>query len=117
LSAQLSFLRAASKSCNLAKLVSPVRAGVVSWRMGDLPDGMFFRQCLMPYTRWSPNSTPLKTHQFEIDTYGVVVGLIFYSFCTQLQCNAVFITPFPYHFWKPVTVEECLAQAKLYHLA
>jgi hypothetical protein len=22
----------------------------------------------MPYTRWSPNFTPLKTHQFEIDT-------------------------------------------------
>jgi hypothetical protein len=22
----------------------------------------------MPYTRWSPNLTPLKTHQFEIDT-------------------------------------------------
>ena len=23
----------------------------------------------MPYTRWSPNFTPLKTHQFEIDTH------------------------------------------------
>src|SRR5215813_15116945 len=24
----------------------------------------------MPYTRWSPNFTPLKTHQSEIDTHG-----------------------------------------------
>src|SRR5215510_12613343 len=23
----------------------------------------------MPYTRWSPNFTPLKTHQSEIDTH------------------------------------------------
>jgi hypothetical protein len=37
--------------------------------MGDLPGGMVLRQCLMPYTRWSPNFTPLKTHQFEIDTH------------------------------------------------
>ena len=37
--------------------------------MGDLPGGMFFRQCPMPYTRWSPNFTPLKTHQFEIGTH------------------------------------------------
>src|SRR5262249_49365517 len=37
--------------------------------MGDLPGGMFFRQCPMPYTRWSPNFTPLKTPQFEIDTH------------------------------------------------
>src|SRR4029450_8919485 len=39
--------------------------------MGDLPGGMVFRQCLMPYTRWSPNFTPLKTHQFEIDPHTV----------------------------------------------
>jgi hypothetical protein len=37
--------------------------------MGDLPGGMFFRQCPMPSTRWSPNFTPLKTHQFEIGTH------------------------------------------------
>jgi hypothetical protein len=29
---------------------------------------MFLRQYPMPYTRWSPNFTLLKTHQFEIDT-------------------------------------------------
>src|SRR5215510_13710781 len=40
--------------------------------MGDLPGGMFFRQWLMPYTRWSPNFTPLKTHQFEIDTQALL---------------------------------------------
>jgi hypothetical protein len=32
----------------------------------------------MPYTRWSPTFTPLKTHQFEIDTpqlcYETVLG-------------------------------------------
>src|SRR5262249_18592620 len=37
--------------------------------MGDLPGGMFFRQCLMPSTRWLPNFTPLQTPQFEIDTH------------------------------------------------
>jgi hypothetical protein len=31
----------------------------------------------MPYTRWSPNFTPLKTHQFEIDTHA------FFASCEQ----------------------------------
>src|SRR5262245_26464453 len=43
--------------------------------MGDLPGGMFFRQCPMPYTRWSPNFTSLKTHQFEIDTQLVLCSI------------------------------------------
>src|SRR6266702_4719654 len=37
--------------------------------MGDLPGSMVFRQYPMRYTRWSPNFTPLQTHQFKIDTH------------------------------------------------